>query len=115
MLKYAYSWIKSHFWPFLIVLVTLIAAYMLYLDALIKPHFSGNKWQVPAQIYARPLTFTTNQEITQKEIIDELVLLGYRRQPTTQSVGEYSVGQTSIVVHRRAFDFADGDVSDRKS
>lgn len=92
----------------MIVILTLVGAYLLYLDALIKPHFSGNKWQVPAQIYARPLTFSINEEITQKEIIDELKLLGYRRESIVSNVGEYAVGQTSVVVHRRAFDFADG-------
>ena len=63
---------------------------------------------MPAQIYARPLTFSINEEITQKEIIDELKLLGYRRESIVSNVGEYAVGQTSVVVHRRAFDFADG-------
>ena len=99
---------KSHFLPFVIAFLTLIAAYVVYLDAQIKPHFSGNKWQVPAQVYARPLTFAVKEEISQKEIIDELKLLGYRRQRTVESVGEYAVGQTSVVVYRRAFDFADG-------
>ena len=30
-------------------------AYAFYLDAQIKHAFSGNKWEVPAQIFARPL------------------------------------------------------------
>lgn len=113
MLKKVVAWMKSHIIPFFIVLFTLIAAYVVYLDAQIKPHFSGNKWQVPAQIYARPLTFTVKQEISQKEIIDELILLGYRRQSKVQNVGEYAVGQTSVVVFRRAFDFADGYASEQ--
>ena len=101
MLKSISGWFKAHFWPLTIVMFTLIAAYLLYLDALIKPHFSGNKWQVPAQIYARPLTFSIKEEITQKEIIDELKLLGYRRQSTVTNVGEYAVGRNSLVVYRR--------------
>ncbi|MGB2105491.1 MAG: transglycosylase domain-containing protein, partial [Glaciecola sp.] len=113
MLKSISGWFKAHFWPLTIVMFTLIAAYLLYLDALIKPHFSGNKWQVPAQIYARPLTFSIKEEITQKEIIDELKLLGYRRQSTVTNVGEYAVGRSSLVVYRRAFDFADGYAAQR--
>ena len=113
MLKSIPGWFKAHFWPLTIVMFTLIAAYLLYLDALIKPHFSGNKWQVPAQIYARPLTFSIKEEITQKEIIDELELLGYRRQSTVTSVGEYAVGRSSLVVHQRAFDFSDGYAAQR--
>mgnify|MGYP000267479145 FL=1 len=113
MLKSISGWFKAHFWPLTIVMFTLIAAYLLYLDALIKPHFSGNKWQVPAQIYARPLTFSIKEEITQKEIIDELKLLGYRRQSTVTNVGEYAVGRNSLVVYRRAFDFADGYAAQR--
>ena len=113
LIKKVASWMKSHFLPFVIAFLTLIAAYVVYLDAQIKPHFSGNKWQVPAQVYARPLTFAVKEEISQKEIIDELKLLGYRRQRTVESVGEYAVGQTSVVVYRRAFDFADGYASEQ--
>lgn len=103
-----WSWFKRHFWSFSIVCVTVLLAYLFYLDAQIKPHFSGNKWQVPAQIFARPLTLSLKQEISPKEVVDELKLLGYRKVPTVSSVGEYAVNKDTLTVFRRAFHFPDG-------
>ncbi|GGW78562.1 penicillin-binding protein 1B [Alteromonas halophila] len=91
----------------LAALVVLIA-YMLYLDAQIKHGFSGNKWEVPAQIFARPLMIEKGQEISQKEVLEELDLLGYRRVASADSSGEFSVSGNTIDVQRRAFHFPDG-------
>ena len=96
------------FWKFSLIFLVLFGAYIIYLDAQIKHHFSGNKWQVPAQIYARPLQLQKGEEITRKEVLDELKLLGYRRVNQIQGSGEYSVGQAAISIYRRAFHFPDG-------
>ena len=81
---------------------------MVYLDGVVQTHFNGNKWQVPAQIYARHLELALKQEITQKEIIEELELLGYRRVSIADKTGEYQVRPNGIKVMRRAFHFPDG-------
>ena len=91
----------------IVSLVSLIA-YMFYLDATIKHHFSGNKWQVPAQIYARSLDIEVEQEITPTEIIDELKLLGYRPVSRVSGSGEYTYQSKQLTFMRRAFDFIDG-------
>lgn len=96
------------FWKLSLILLVLFGAYVIYLDAQIKHHFSGNKWQVPAQIYARPLQLETGEEITRKEVLDELKLLGYRRVTQIQGSGEYSVGSAAINIFRRAFHFPEG-------
>ena len=96
------------FWKLSLILLVLFGAYIIYLDAQIKHHFSGNKWQVPAQIYARPLQLQKGEEITRKEVLDELKLLGYRRVNQIQGSGEYSVSQAAISIYRRAFHFPDG-------
>ncbi|WP_252728353.1 penicillin-binding protein 1B [Alteromonas sp. C1M14] len=97
----------------LVGLVALVG-YMIYLDAQIKHTFTGNKWEVPAQIFARPLVLSTELEITEKEVIDELKLLGYRRVSRPDSSGEYTVSGDTLIVQRRAFSFADGDEPLRK-
>ena len=95
-------------WKLLLLLSVLFGAYLFYLDAQIKHHFSGNKWQVPAQIYARPLQIEVGEEITRKEITDELKLLGYRKVVQPSGSGEYSVASSAIEVFRRAFHFPGG-------
>ncbi|WP_137168331.1 penicillin-binding protein 1B [Salinimonas lutimaris] len=96
------------FLKFALVGVIALAGYMIYLDAQIKHTFSGNKWEVPAQIFARPLTLERTLEITPKEVLEELRLLGYRKVSAPKSSGEYAYTGNQLTVVRRAFQFADG-------
>ncbi|RDV26735.1 penicillin-binding protein 1B [Alteromonas aestuariivivens] len=93
----------------LLVAMIGLAAYLFYLDAQIKHSFTGNKWQVPAQIFARPLVISKGQEITPKEILDELKLLGYRSVSKADSSGEYHYQAGVLKLMRRGFQFADGN------
>nr|WP_240485146.1 penicillin-binding protein 1B [Aestuariibacter salexigens] len=96
-----------------IVGLVVLGAYMFYLDATIRQQFSGNKWQVPAQIYARPLSLSNGQEITHKEVLDELDLLGYRKVAKPDSSGEYSYLGNTIEFVRRSFQFPEGEQPQR--
>lgn len=102
------SWLVKFFWRFLLVGLVILGAYAFYLDAQIKHGFSGNKWEVPAQIFARPLTLSKGEEITVQEVIDELSLLGYRKVTKADSSGEYSYGNKVLEIQRRAFQFPEG-------
>jgi penicillin-binding protein 1B len=86
----------------------LLAGYGIYLDAHIKQRFAGNTWQVPAQLYARPLWLLENQEIHPSEIEEELSLLSYRKVSLAQQSGEYSFNNGQMRIFRRDFAFADG-------
>lgn len=101
------KWIKKHFFKLVFICITVVSAYLFYLDAQIQPRFEGNKWQVPAQIFARPLTFEVKQEISIKEVLDELELLGYRYEVNADEVGEYSKTRTSLHIYRREFYYPD--------
>lgn len=102
------AWIWWLLFKLAVVALVILGAYLFYLDATIKQHFSGNKWQVPAQVYARPLQIAFEQEITQTEVLDELKLLGYRRVTSVDSSGEYARSGSTITFMRRAFHFVDG-------
>ncbi|MBF7073737.1 penicillin-binding protein 1B [Glaciecola sp. MH2013] len=91
-----------------IVGLAAIVAYFIYVDAQVQQRFEGNKWQVPAQIFARPLVLHEKQEITPKELIDELTLLGYRKVTNATHTGEYHVHANQLRVKRRAFDYPGG-------
>ena len=86
----------------------MVGTYAIYLDAQISQKFAGNKWQVPAQIYARPMFLSVKEEISIKEIEEELQLLGYRRVTRADSSGEYQVLNNRIRIQRRKFDFSHG-------
>ncbi|MFT2091773.1 penicillin-binding protein 1B [Paraglaciecola sp. 2405UD69-4] len=103
-----FSWLLRHWKKLLLILVIVIGTYGVYLDAQIRHTFEGNKWQVPAQIYARPMHLELKQEISIKEIEEELVLLGYRRVTRADSSGEYQTLGQKIRIQRRMFDFPHG-------
>ncbi|WP_026843318.1 penicillin-binding protein 1B [Brumicola pallidula] len=103
-----FRWLKRHFWKLFIVLLATSVSYVIYIDAQVKQRFEGNKWQVPAQIFARPLTLQVKQEITIDEVKDELSLLGYRKVAAAQSTGEYQIYSNQLRIQRRAFHFPNG-------
>lgn len=102
------SWVFGAFWRLSLVALVVLGAYAFYLDAQIKKGFSGNKWEVPAQIFARPLSLSKGEEITPSEVIDELNLLGYRKVAFANNSGEYSYQNRVLTVQRRAFQFPEG-------
>ncbi len=102
-----FTWLFRHWLKLTLVFTLCLGAYFIYLDAQIQPRFEGNKWQVPAQIYARPLTIELKQEITIQEVIDELELLGYRSQRKALKVGEYEKQTNALVIFRREFYYPD--------
>lgn len=100
-----FPWFKRNFWKLFLVVLVCVSFYLFYLDAQIQSRFSGNKWQVPAQIFSRSLNLSLRQEITPGEIVEELDLLGYRRVSQAKSTGEYQVNGGRLVIMRRAFHF----------
>lgn len=98
-----FTWFLTNWWKLGIVFLVILSAYAFYLDAQIKDRFSGNKWQVPAQIYARPLQIQNGQDLYLSEVQQELDLLGYRKVSKVTKVGEYQASKNSVVVYRRAF------------
>jgi penicillin-binding protein 1B len=103
-----FRWLKRHIWKLFIVALAASISYVIYVDAQVKQRFEGNKWQVPAQIFARPLTLQVKQEITIEEVKDELSLLGYRRVTSAKMTGEYQTYSNQLRIQRRAFHFPNG-------
>jgi len=103
-----FRWAWRHLGKLLLLSTLVVGTYAIYLDAQISQKFSGNKWQVPAQIYARPMFLSVKEEISIKEIEEELQLLGYRRVTRADSSGEYQVLNNRIRIQRRKFDFSHG-------
>lgn len=103
-----FRWFWRHWGKLLTVFILVVGSYGIYLDAQISQKFAGNKWQVPALIYARPMFLNIKQEISIKEIEDELQLLGYRKVTRADSSGEYQVLNNRIRIQRRKFDFSHG-------
>lgn len=99
------TWLIRDLWKVVVVMLLAFGAYGIYLDAQIKHTFSGNKWQVPSQIYARALNIEVGEGLTSEELLQELALLGYRRVTRPLGAGEFSYYKNKFHIVRRAFTF----------
>ncbi len=82
---------------------------IIYLDSKVKNEFDQQAWDIPAKVYARPLTFSLGQPLKFSDLIKELNLLGYRKSIKAVASGEYEAYQQTLVIHTRPFKFWDGE------
>ena len=92
----------------LCVLVLILLFYLVYLDSKISKKFSGQKWQVPAQIYARSTELLPGATISQQQLINQLNSLQYQRNAALSAPGQYSVSRNHVTVYRRSFTYING-------
>ena len=98
----------SIFWKLSLAVIVAMVLYLIYLDAKITRQFEGNKWQLPAQVYARAMSFYPGQYLSQQEVIWELNRLNYSSVNKLSRTGQYVKSANSIKVYRREFEFYDG-------
>ena len=82
--------------------------YLVYLDSKISKKFAGQKWQVPAQIYARSVELLPGKLMSAQQLISQLEALQYQRNPELSAPGQYSVSRNHVTVYRRPFIYLDG-------
>ena len=97
-----------------LALIALPLLYILRLDYLINSKFSGNRWALPARVYAASVELYTGQTVTQDEIVRTLQAAGY--QPAiapapgvrpAAAPGEYHRDGKRLDIHLRKFDYPD--------
>jgi penicillin-binding protein 1B len=98
----------SIFWKLSLATFIAMALYFIYLDAKITRQFEGNKWQLPAQVYARSMAFYPGQFLSSQEVIWELERLNYSAVNRLSRTGQYVKTANSIKIYRRDFEFYDG-------
>ena len=99
---------RSGLWLFLLIAVIAVASvYVLWLDREVRSAFEGKRWALPATVYARPLDLYAGRALGHDALIRELEALGYQRQRTVDSPGEYAASRTRIEIHTRQFRYWD--------
>lgn len=88
--------------------LALFAVLMVYLDGVVREKFSGQRWTVPAKVYARPLELFTGLKLSREDFLAELQALGYRRASKVQGPGELAVSGNQVELHTRGFQFYEG-------
>lgn len=101
---------KIWYWLWRIGLVgmVLLGGWMVYLDAQVRQQFDGNKWALPARVYARPLTLYHDRPLTREQLLAELQWADYRAAAGARQPGTYQRKGGRWQIHRREFNFWDG-------
>ncbi|HIJ78983.1 MAG: penicillin-binding protein 1B [Desulfobulbaceae bacterium] len=93
----------------LILLLAVVAGiYTLYLDQVIRTKFDGNRWALPAIVYARPLELYPGLPLTPAQLADELQLAGYRQEAKAVDGGGYDWEGNRLHLVTRDFHFPEG-------
>ncbi len=91
-----------------LVMLVVMGAYWIYLDATIRSQFEGKRWALPAKVYARPLELFAGMPLSPDSFADELNLLGYRKRAGIHQAGDYSRDRQRFHLYTRDFTFWDG-------
>ncbi len=102
-----FSFLWSLLWKGSLAFIAFMVIAGIYFDKKIERKLDGATWNLPAQVYARPLTLKVNGSVTQQGLITELKLLNYRPVRRVQASGQFAVQADKVIIYRRAFDFPD--------
>lgn len=86
----------------------LLVVYVFYLDKVIREKFDGNRWSLPAIVYARPLELYPGLPFSPEMLEKELQLGGYRQEETAVYPGSYDKNNNLISLVTRDFNFPEG-------
>ena len=83
-------------------------AYGVHLDRVVRGKFEGQRWAVPARVFARPLELYANRALSADAFESELKRLNYRAVARPSEPGTYHREGESFEVQTRPFRFWDG-------
>ncbi|MEQ1447158.1 penicillin-binding protein 1B [Acinetobacter schindleri] len=81
--------------------------YLIRLDNIVRDKFEGQRWDIPAKVFARPMEIYVNAPVSQQDLQEELKLLGYKSAESYTKSGSYVTSGNTLYVHTRGFDFGD--------
>ena len=92
-----------------LVFLLVLGVYVVYLDMRIQESFEGQRWALPARVFARPLELYAGLPLSRAQLLQELKLLRYRRDDHPEAPGTYTPVQNGVVLVTRGFRFPDGE------
>lgn len=97
-----------------LVVMLLLAGWMVYLDAQVRERFDGNKWALPAKVYARSLLLYPGQLLSEEQLTAELKWSDYQSSGQADRPGRYVHNGDDWLIYRRSFPFWDGPEDARR-
>jgi penicillin-binding protein 1B len=99
--------------PLALIGAAAVALYAVHLDRVIRDKFEGQRWALPARVFARPLELYTGAPLDQRRVREALDRLGYQHGDPV-GAGTYAVRGARLIVYTRGFEFWDGAEPPRK-
>ncbi len=96
-------------------LLVIFVGYVALLDRQIVRQFEGRRWDLPAQVYARPLELYAGLRLSADELQRELTALGYSSNSNAKTQGTFSSAPQQVGLVTRPFQFWDGAEPSRKA
>ena len=84
------------------------AVYVQQLDREIRERFEGQRWALPARVFARPLELYAGRSLSAAALETELRALNYRTSSDASGPGEFRVDGDAVWLTTRPFTFGDG-------
>ncbi|MGE8539987.1 penicillin-binding protein 1B [Acinetobacter sp. ANC 3813] len=81
------------------------SVYLIKIDNVVRAKFEGQRWDIPAKVFARPLEIYSNAAVSQDDVQEELKMLGYKNADSYAKTGSYVNNGNEMYVHTRGFDF----------
>ncbi|HUX83000.1 MAG TPA: penicillin-binding protein 1B [Halothiobacillus sp.] len=97
-----------------LVVAGLVTIWAYVLNERVVDRFSGTLWKLPATVYAAPQEIYVGQHLSPSELVSELTNLHYRDRNDLTETGTFDRVGNEIRIHRRAFDFPDGQEPDKQ-
>jgi penicillin-binding protein 1B len=95
------------YWLLLIIIMFFCGGYVSELDVQVRAKFEGQRWALPARVYASPLELYTGLRLTPSILSKELKELGYQNTSSPKKAGEYWHNNNEFLIITRAFQFWD--------
>jgi penicillin-binding protein 1B len=89
-------------------IVIVFSIYLIYLDWHVTSKFEGRRWNLPAQVYARPLELFVGLTLNRARLEQELGRLGYYRAEKPIKPGTFRADRDQVELVTREFGFWDG-------
>ena len=86
----------------------IFVGWVFYLDHQVQSRFEGEKWSIPARVYAQPLEIYEGKAITRTAFEQTLKDLGYRFVAQVRGAGQVSKKGKRYFLQTKGFTFHDG-------
>ncbi len=94
-------------WIVILVLFIPVISFVVTLDSQIRAEFSGQRWALPARVFARPLEVYPGMDLRAEDFAKELDALNYRKNQRLAEPGDYHRKGNTFYVYTRPFAFWD--------